>query len=297
MSKTISSSHANEATEAGISPDVQNYGLTHEKPVLSDNNTTPNGSDYNASWHSTYDTINRTAWEDQTFYRNKRICSMSLAISLVFPTKTYIAADSKCVSVPSDIMMGFGGHNPYSNPLSFQYKKIFRIKDTDIIGFSVGDNTFGEYQLIDFIKSIPFRNTSELNIVAQDICDAVNGFADINSVEFCLYQYIEGQCYAIKVAKRPILNCVTYPRECITKNDDVVLHKYGVQWAQNLADYMIMYKDFQDDDIIYRINKLYNDAASIGHYFDNSVGGITRIIKLEPGKEPQWIQGEYDLSC
>ena len=242
------------------------------------------------------DATSGTSSTSRVFHKGNSI--MSLAFALLINDIVYIAADSKSSGFLNEDNLGFGTHNHYMKPLLYDYKKIFRIEDTNILGFSVGDNTIGSYNLLDYIKNVKFSNKSNLNEIAENICDSINNINNtniINSIEFHLFDYSNKGCWHIPVIKTINDICRVNESEVLNDIGPLVLSPAGADWAISLARNSIFYSGTSEEDVLYRINKIFNDAAHIGHYFDDSVGGLTRIIKLEPGENPKWIQGEYNL--
>lgn len=218
-----------------------------------------------------------------------RSTDMSLAICVAFSNAFYLAADSQSSKM---IEEGYTGSSPFTRALSFSSKKIFRIRDTSIFGYSTGLNKFGDYNLQDFIRNLDLPN--DIRECGTTISNKLNTLDKRHTLAlFHLFAFTKDGLDIVSITGDE--NTHIYSSEhCIYTPETVDsfrLIRTGATWATELARFAPF---TSEEDVKSVIEKLYRDAEIVGRFYDNSVGGSIHILKVTPDGY-SWITGGYDL--
>lgn len=226
----------------------------------------------------------------------RKINTMSLCMALAFNDKLYIASDSKssvCIGKSS-----FENRAKYSATASLCYKKIFMVdlsETAPVIGFSVGDNVFEYKNLNVFINSLNFSGCSDIKDVAEVIKNSMNlniNLVNVNSI-FTLFRFENDEFREIVIEKKE--KTYEYRIEKIQpRQGGVIKFVSGAEWAKELSNYMSVTIPEVDESTMHEINRVYDNAKTIGPYFDDSVGGPIHIGKLT-SEGFDWLQNGYEL--
>ena len=218
-----------------------------------------------------------------------RNTDMSLAICVAFPNAFYLAADSQSSKM---IEEGYTGSSPFARVLSFSSKKIFRIQETTIFGYSTGLNKFGDYNLQGFIRSLDLPN--DINECGTIISNKLNTFDKRHTLAlFNLFTLTKDGLHIVSVIgdENTHLYSSKYSLYTPATVDSFRLIRTGATWATELARFAPF---TSEEDVKSVIEKLYRDAEFVGRFYDNCVGGPIHILKVTPNGY-NWIVGGYDL--
>ena len=225
--------------------------------------------------------------------------SMSLCCAFIYKGITYLATDSVS-SIVLDYSI-FGGNPIAYKPISFAEEKIIKlpIKNRHIFVTISGINKIPEISIKDLILKTDFDVNASVTILLNDIKEQFDKYSVINCfpgnrTEIRIFEYqktgeLHTDFFVYDWETQKIIN--NYHFEKFSYDSDLPKRFLsGQDWAKLVAHYVHFEKnEISTEDTVSRINEIYSRVKEASRYFDSTVGGIIRILKLTPDGY-EWLQ-------